>query len=75
MHSKWMEVENVNSATAQGTSEHHLGLGAILARFSLHEVVVTDNGTYLSIMNFRRLPSVTISGTCELLPTILLLMD
>ena len=49
-HSKWMEVEMVNSATAQATVEH---LRAIFARFGLPEVVVTDNGTCFTSSEFE----------------------
>ena len=50
-HSKWMEVEMVNSATAQATIEH---LRAIVARFDLPEVVVTDNGTCFTSSEFQK---------------------
>ena len=49
-HSKWMEVEMVNSATAQATIKH---LRAIFARFGLPEVVVTDNGTCFTSSEFQ----------------------
>ena len=70
-HSKWMEVEIVNSATIQATIEH---LRASFGRFGVPEVVVTDNGTCLPVVNSRSLPSVTISNMRGLLPTILLPM-
>ena len=40
-HSKWMEVEVVNSAMTQATVEC---LQSIFARFGLPKVMVTDNG-------------------------------
>ena len=49
-HSKWMEVEIVNSATAQTTIEH---LRAMFARFGLPEVVVADNGTCFTSSEFQ----------------------
>ena len=49
-HSKWMEVEIVNSATTQATIEH---LRASFARFGLPEVVVTDNGTCFISSEFQ----------------------
>ena len=67
-HSMWMEVEIVNSATAQATIEH---LRAIFARFGLPEVVVTDNGTCFTSSEFQEFTSETISDMCGLLPTTL----
>ena len=49
-HSKWMEVEIVNSATAQATIEC---LRMIFARFGLPEVMVTDNGTCFTSSEFQ----------------------
>lgn len=49
-HSKWMEVETVNSASAQTTIEH---LRAMFARFGLPEAVVTDNGTCFTSSEFQ----------------------
>lgn len=49
-HSKWMEVEIVNSSTAQATIEH---LKASFARLGLPEVVVTDNGTCFTSSEFQ----------------------
>jgi len=49
-HSKWMEVEIVNSATAPATIEH---LRMIFARLGLPEVMVTDNGTCFTSSEFQ----------------------
>ena len=49
-HSKWMEVELVQSATAHATIEH---LRMIFARFGLPEVMVTDNGTCFTSNEFQ----------------------
>lgn len=49
-HSKWMEVENVSSATAQATIEH---LRTIFARFGFPEVVVTGNETCFTSSEFQ----------------------
>ena len=49
-HSKWMEVEIVNSATSQATIEC---LRMIFARFGLPEVMVTDNGTCFTSSEFQ----------------------
>ena len=54
-HSKWMEVEIVNSATAQTTIEH---LRAMFARFGLPEVVVTDNGMCFTSSEFQEFAQV-----------------
>ena len=49
-HSKWMEVELVQSATAHATSEH---LRIIFVRFGLPEVMVTNNGTSFTSSEFQ----------------------
>ena len=41
-HSKWMEIEVVNTATTEATVEQ---LRAMFDRFGLPKVMVTDNGT------------------------------
>ena len=51
-HSKWMEVEIVNSVTSQSTIEC---LRMIFARFGLPEMMVTDDGTCLPVVSFKRL--------------------
>ena len=48
-HSKWMEVEIVNSATSQATIEC---LRIIFTRFGLPEVMFTDNGTCFTSSGF-----------------------
>jgi len=50
-HSKWMEVEIVNSATAPATIEHL----RLIARFGLPEVMVTNNGTRFTSSEFQEL--------------------
>ena len=49
-HSKWMEVEIVNSATSQATTEC---LRMIFARFGLPEVIVTDNEICFTSSKFQ----------------------
>ena len=49
-HSKWIEVEIVNSATFQTTVEC---LRMIFARFGLPEMMVTDNGTFLTSSEYQ----------------------
>jgi len=48
-HSKWMEIEVVNTATTQATVEQ---LRAMFARFGLPKVIVTDNGTCFTSSEF-----------------------
>jgi len=48
-HSKWMEIEVVNTVTSQATVEH---LRPIFARFGLPKVIVTDNGTCFTSSDF-----------------------
>ena len=48
-HSKWMEVEAVNTATTQVTVEH---LRSMFARFGLPKVIVSDNGTCFTSSEF-----------------------
>ena len=52
-HSKWMEVEIVNSVTSQATIEC---LRMIFARFGLPEVMVTDNETRFTNSEFQEFP-------------------
>ena len=49
-YSKWMEVEIVNSATSQATIEC---LRMIFARFGLPEMMVTDNGTCFTSIEYQ----------------------
>ena len=48
-HSKWMEIEVVNTATTEATVEQ---LRAMFARFGLPKVMVTDNGTCFTSSEF-----------------------
>ena len=50
-HSKWMEVEMVDSATTQATVEH---LRSMFARFGLPKVLVSDNGTCFTSGEFAQ---------------------
>ena len=49
-HSKWMEVEIMNSATSQATIE---SLRTIFASFGLSKMMVTDNGTWFTSSEFQ----------------------
>ena len=62
-HSKWMEVEVVNSGTTQATVEY---LQSMFARFVLPKVMVTDNGTCFTAVNLQNLQNVTEFVRCEL---------
>ena len=48
-HSKWMEIEIVNTTTTQTTVEY---LQTMFARFGLPKVMVTDNGTCFTSSEF-----------------------
>ena len=48
-HSRWMEVEIVNAASTQNTTEH---LRSMFARFGLPKVMVTDNGSCFTSSDF-----------------------
>ena len=48
-HSRWMEIEIVNAASTQNTIEH---LRSMFARFGLHKVMVTDNGSCFTSSDF-----------------------
>ena len=49
-HSRWMEVETVNTASTQNTIEH---LHSMFSRFGLPQVMVTDNGTCFTSYEFK----------------------
>ena len=49
-HSRWMEVETVNTASIQNTIEH---LRSMFSRFGLPQVMVTDNGTCFTSHEFK----------------------
>jgi len=49
-HSKWMQIEIVNSATSQTTIEY---LRMIFTRFGLPELMITDNGTYFTSSEYQ----------------------
>ena len=49
-HSKWKEVEAVNTASTQNTIEH---LHSVFSRFGLPQVMVTDNDTCFISYEFK----------------------
>ena len=49
-HSRWMEVETVNTASTQNTIEH---LRSMFSRFGLPQVMVTDNVTCCTSYEFK----------------------
>ena len=51
-HSRWMEIEILNAASIQNTTEH---LHSMFARFGLPKVMVTDNGSCLISSDFAEI--------------------
>ena len=49
-HSRWIEVETVNTASTQNTIEH---LRSMFSKFGLPQVIVTDNGTCFTSYEFK----------------------
>ena len=50
-HSRWMEIEIVNAASTQNTTEH---LHSMFARFCSPKVMVTDNGSCFTSSDFAK---------------------